>query len=59
MNPNNCETCKHKQNPDGGWCYMFEHEPSFVCRQHTEREARISIAELAEAMLKGIKVTTK
>ena len=38
MNPNNCETCAHKLNPDGGWCYMFRDEPTEVCMQHTGRE---------------------
>jgi hypothetical protein len=36
-NPNNCETCRHKQNPDGGHCYMFRDEPTEVCMQHTGR----------------------
>lgn len=36
-NPNNCSTCGHKQNPDGGYCYMFKDEPSEVCMQHTGR----------------------
>jgi hypothetical protein len=34
-NPNNCATCEHKQHPDGGWCYMFRHEPMEVCMEHT------------------------
>ncbi|MDR6421302.1 hypothetical protein J2801_003590 [Paraburkholderia phenoliruptrix] len=37
MNPNNCATCNHKQNPDGGHCYMFRDEPTDVCMQHTGR----------------------
>ena len=36
-NPNNCETCKHKQHPDGGWCYMFRDEPTEVCMIHSGR----------------------
>lgn len=36
-NPNNCETCKHKQHPDGGWCYMFRDEPGEVCMIHSGR----------------------
>lgn len=32
---NNCQTCKHKQNPDGGHCYMFRVEPQEPCMQHT------------------------
>lgn len=35
MNPNNCATCEHKRNPDGGWCYMFRDEPNDICMQHT------------------------
>jgi hypothetical protein len=34
-NPNNCKTCDHKRNPEGGWCYMFREEPTDVCMQHT------------------------
>lgn len=36
-NPNNCATCKHKQNADGGWCYMFRDEPTDVCGIHSRR----------------------
>lgn len=32
---NACEHCGHKQNPDGGWCYMFRVEPTGPCAQHT------------------------
>ena len=32
---NACEHCGHKQNPDGGWCYMFRVEPTWPCVQHT------------------------
>ena len=34
-NPNNCASCRHKQNPDGGHCYMFRFEPTEMCAQHT------------------------
>ena len=34
-NPNNCATCDHKRNPQGGWCYMFRSEPERVCLCHT------------------------
>jgi hypothetical protein len=34
-NPNYCEHCGHKQNPDGGWCYMFRMEPTGPCAKHT------------------------
>ena len=36
-NPNNCATCRHKQNPDGGHCYMFRFEPAEMCAQHTSQ----------------------
>ena len=35
MTKSNCEMCKHKQHPDGGWCYMFRYEPTSVCTQHS------------------------
>ena len=41
MKPNNlrhnnqCEACAHKQNPDGGHCYMFRSEPDEPCCQHS------------------------
>lgn len=35
--PNNCASCKHKQRPDGGHCYMFRVEPQEPCMQHTIR----------------------
>jgi hypothetical protein len=34
-NPNNCSTCLHKKDPDGGWCYMFRNEPDTICNLHT------------------------
>jgi len=30
----NCSTCKHKQNPQGGHCYMFKEEPD-DCKIHS------------------------
>lgn len=35
-NHNNCFTCEHKANPDGGWCYMFKSGPNEVCAKHTQ-----------------------
>ena len=35
MTKNHCESCRHKQNTDGGHCYMFRHEPQDYCAQHT------------------------
>ena len=34
-NPNDerCGKCKHKANPDGGWCYMFREQPAELCAQ--------------------------
>jgi len=37
INPNNCDTCDYKRNPDGGHCYMFRDAPIDVCMQHTGR----------------------
>ena len=36
-NPNNCASCRHKQNPDGGHCYMFRFEPAEMCVHHTSQ----------------------
>lgn len=36
-NPNNCASCRHKQNPDGGHCYMFRFEPAEMCAHHTSQ----------------------
>lgn len=39
MNPNDCETCQHRDghrsNDLGGWCYMWAIEPRAPCYQHT------------------------
>lgn len=40
MNKANCNTCDHKQFPDGGHCYMFKTEPSVTCNAHTARSMR-------------------
>lgn len=42
INQSRCETCQHKQNPQGGWCYMFEVEPVKVCVQHTDPAQKIT-----------------
>ena len=34
---NNCQHCDHKQNPGGGWCYMFRVEPQGPCAKHSIR----------------------
>lgn len=53
QNPNNCAGCKHKQHPDGGWCYMFRDEPTDVCMKHTARIAAPEASERAEAVQAG------
>lgn len=47
MNPNNCAACEHKQNHDGGWCYMFRDEPQAVCLAHTARRG-MTVFELID-----------
>ena len=34
-NPNNCATCDHSEDPEGGHCYMFKRAPQSACGQHT------------------------
>jgi len=46
VNPNNCSTCDHIKNPDGGHCYMFADEPTEICMQHTARQARKTLVTL-------------
>lgn len=46
MNPNNCATCDHKRNPDGGHCYMFRDEPSERCFKHTDINEALRSARL-------------
>lgn len=56
-NPNACEHCGHKQNPDGGWCYMFRLMPTGPCAQHTIGVAA-SMAhrlQMAHRMVQGMK----
>lgn len=45
MNPNNCETCRHKQNPDGGHCYMFRDAPNERCMQHTGLKVALIVCD--------------
>ena len=61
-NPNNCASCRHKQNPDGGHCYMFRFEPTEMCAQHariTELESqlaqRFDAADMATAAAQGFR----
>jgi hypothetical protein len=52
-NPNNCATCRHKADPDGGWCYMFKAEPAGRCYQHTalQQYSMADVQRLMERML--------
>lgn len=54
-NPNNCKACSHFQNEPGGHCYMFRHEPTEPCMQHTVRfeaaqAARMEVFRLASML---------
>lgn len=40
MAENNCATCNHKRDPQGGHCYMFREEPTFLCMQHPDRKPK-------------------
>jgi len=31
---NDCQNCDHKQNPQGGHCYMFREEPITKCMKY-------------------------
>lgn len=42
---NNCGTCAHLGNKDGGHCYMFEEAPTVICMKHSIRQ-RVSLSEL-------------
>lgn len=49
-NPNNCSTCSYKENPQGGWCYMFRDEPITVCMIHSARHNKSDVIGLASAL---------
>lgn len=51
MNPNNCSTCDHIKNPDGGHCYMFADEPTEICMQHTGRKVKSSGRNTLETLM--------
>lgn len=61
MNPNNCATCDHKRNPDGGWCYMFRDEPTDACAQHTGYRDAITGANprMTLKLIEGLRRTMK
>lgn len=46
-NPNNCGMCKHKANPEEGWCYMFKDEPEAICLKHSARD-QMTVNEIIE-----------
>ena len=46
MTKSSCATCKYKQHPEGGWCYMFKHEPQGLCEQHRKTEMKHPHADL-------------
>lgn len=58
-NTTDCSTCKHKQYPDGGHCYMFKNEPEFDCQVHTgntaprPRPSKALLTLLAAAVVSG------
>ena len=59
-NPNNCATCKHKQHPDGGHCYMFRLEPTEPCAQHTSQiHALQAIRPHAQAVIDAMTEITE
>lgn len=47
----NCETCEHKQNHQGGHCYMFEREPA-ICRAHTQGLSAGAIGSVQKAPIR-------
>jgi len=49
MSINHCEMCRHKQHPDGGWCYMFRLEPKGPCAQHSIRALSVSAMRMQTA----------
>lgn len=38
---NGCDTCDHKQHPDGGHCYMFREAPAPCCALHTGKKTKL------------------
>ena len=54
----NCETCDHKQNPQGGHCYMFERQPIGWCGLHTMQSKGIArsriLGENMQALVSGV-----
>lgn len=60
MNPSNCTTCEHKQNPDGGHCYLFRFAPEMKCVYHTNQFERSQAYRMvrARSLAERLKDTT-
>lgn len=39
FNPDDCVTCEHRHEPQGGHCYMFKEMPRTKCGQYRKEEA--------------------
>lgn len=39
FNPDDCVTCEHRHEPQGGHCYMFKEPPTTKCGQYRKDEA--------------------
>ncbi len=50
-NPNNCKTCEHKDDREGGWCYMFRAMPTEVCGYHTGQTMFDSVTEFFDLLI--------
>lgn len=55
-NPNNCDACDHKHNPDGGWCYMFRRTPTEVCMRHTDRSVKADLLAALKLYLNAVEL---
>ena len=49
-NVNNCDSCQHKNYPDGGWCYMFRLEPTERCMKHSNINLKSIASRISTAM---------
>lgn len=47
--PVDCEACKHRQEPDGGHCYMFKEKPGPYCAQFKAADPNAPARHLAMA----------
>lgn len=39
FNPDDCVTCEHRHEPQGGHCYMFKEPPQRKCGQYRKDDA--------------------